>query len=146
MKKYSFLKWAAVVYLFVCFVDIFFYKITIISHYGFREYSILENGVLYTLVFMSVLVSTLALKRNRFKRFFTDSVIFWLGCWVLSNLINIPFWVSLYVEGYETFAFEVNFFSQDIWFFHYVGYFIGTIIAGVISLYKQLNLNRSLDG
>lgn len=143
MKKYAFFIWTIVGYLFTCFVDMFFYKVPVIPHHGFEKYSVSEIGILYAIAFISMLLSIFVLKRDSFKKFVIALVIFCALNWVLNNLVDIPLWVSLKVEGYETFAFGVDFLRQDIWFFHDLGYFFGAIIAGIISLCKPISLKRN---
>lgn len=132
-------KWISVtllafaLYVLICLIDIITYRFNMISHCGFQEYSLTEKTFMSLLFFVPMFISLLMLKRFKLKSFIIDAGIFWLHNAVLCKLVNVPFWVSLYVRGFETFAFEVNWLRQDIWFYSYGGTFVGTVLAGVIS-------------
>ena len=125
--------WAFVLYILVCLTDIVIYKFNIITNYGFREYSLSEKAFMGLLFCLPMIISIFMLKRDSAKRFVIDTGLFWVISYVLCCLVNIPFFVSLNLKGFETFAFEANWLRQDIWFNAYCGAFIGTIASGVVS-------------
>ena len=139
MKSYKWIPvvlWAFVLYSLVCLIDIITYRFNMIPHCGFQEYSLTEKTFMSLLFFAPMITSVLMLKRDNAKSFIIDVGIFWFLNAVLCKLVNIPFWVSLNIKGFETLAFEVNWLRQDIWFLSYCGSLVGTVAAGIISLLK----------
>ena len=128
--------WAFILYICVCVIDIVTYKFKIISQYGFQEYSLVERGFMCLLFLASMIISVFMLKRSESRCFIINAGLFWVLSAVLCQLVRTPFWISLHIRGFETFAFEVNWLRQDIWFYSYCGAFIGTIVAGVGSLLR----------
>ncbi len=139
--------WAFVFYILVCLIDLVIYKFNMIPHCGFQEYSLPEKTFMSLLILISMIISVLVLKRGNAKSFVVKTGSFWLLSVVLCHLVNIPFWVSLYIRGFETFAFGPNWLRQDIWFNAYCGAFIGTIIAGIVSYlgYRKKKFHQSIN-
>ena len=125
--------WALTLYVLICLIDIITYKFNMIPHSGFQEYSLTEKTFMSLLFFVPMFISVLMLTRFNLKSFIIDVGIFWFLNAVLCKLVNVPFLVSLYVSGFETFAFKVNWLRQDIWFYSYGGTLVGTVLAGVVS-------------
>lgn len=128
--------YATILYLLVCFTDMLFYKIPLIPNMGFSEYTIPEKGFFFILIAVSVIITVFMLNRDSMKKFVIDATLLLIAYLFLNNIVNVRFWASLYIPGFETFAFGSNYLSQDIWFCHYLGCIMGTIAAGCIVLIK----------
>ncbi len=136
MKRVFMLIYATIFYLVICFTDMLFYKIPLIPHMGFSEYTIMEKCFFFILIAVSVIITAFMLNRDNIKEFFINFALLLVTYLFLNNVVNVRFLVSMCVPDFETFAFGPNFLSQDIWFSHYLGCFIGVIVAGCIVLIK----------
>lgn len=128
--------YATIFYLLVCFTDMLFYKIPLISNMGFSEYTIMEKGFFFILIAVSVIITVFMLNRDSMREFVIDSVLLLVTYLFLNNVVNVRFLVSMCVPGFETFSFGPNFLSQDIWFSHFFGCVMGAIATGCIVLIK----------
>lgn len=136
MKRVFTLIYATILYLLVCFTDMLFYRNPLIPHMGFSEYTIPEKGFFFVLIAVSVIITMFMLNKDSIRDFVIAFVLLLVTYLFLNNVVNVRFLVSMCVPGFETFAFGPNFLSQDIWFSHYLGCFIGIIATGCILLIK----------
>ena len=144
MKKHYSVLWSIFLYLCVCMLEIFLWEVPLIPHYGFSDYSIAEKGFLYMIIFLSALAIIMMLKRTEFKEFFKNAVMLFLIYYFLEEKTGLCLWIDI-LAGHEAEALGVNFLSQDLWAFYYVGCFIGSIIAGVISFFEQCKKPKCLN-
>ena len=54
----------------------------------------------------------------------------------LIKIIDLRILINILL-GNETDVLGVNFLNQDIWFMHYIGCFIGILVAGYISIRRK---------
>lgn len=134
--------WAFVLYGSVCLIDITVYKFHMIPHWGYEDYSLTEKIFVGLLFLVPMITSVLILKGANTTRFIINAGVFWFLSAVLCKLVDIPYWVSLSIKGFETYAFEPNWARGDIWLFPYCGSIVGTIAAGIISLLKYMDKVR----
>ena len=130
--------WAIILYVLVCTVSIVIYGSDFIPDCGFQEYSSYEKIFMNSLLVISMILTAFVVKKDSSRSFLVSSGVFLLSSFVLCRMVNIPEIFALYVKGYETFTHEVNWLRDDIWFYSYSGAFLGSIIAGIILVFRKI--------
>lgn len=138
MKKFFLILYGATIYFTVLFIDMFLYKVHLIPNFGFSEYSVPERIFFYILTFVYAVFVMMILKEQTFKGFIRNAIILWLTYLIFRKVINVQELVSILIKGYETYAYEPNYMSQDIWLFHEIGCFIGTVAGGLYTYLRGI--------
>lgn len=136
MKKFFSIFGGAVVFLYICLIEIVCLELPLFYNYGFEENSFIENTLIYSLTFISGVLTALITKRSTLKKFVRSAVMFWaiyLILFFVYECLGARYIVHWWITGYEVYAMSEDWLIEDIWLFHWAACFVGTVVAGIIT-------------
>ena len=137
MRKISIVLCSIIIYISVCFIELFICNTSWIPLVTSNGYTLAEKGFFLAVNLLSIASVACVLKNDNIKNLLINSIIMWVTFVVLGLLIDLRTWIGI-ITNNETIVLGVNFLGDDIWISHYIGCFIGIIVNVSIIIYKHM--------
>ena len=143
MRKISIVLCSIIIYISVCFIELFICNTSWIPLVASNGYTLVEKGFFVAVNLLSIVSVAYVLKNGNIKNLLINSIIMWVTFVVLGLLIDLRTWIGI-ITNNETIVLGVNFLGDDIWISHYIGCFIGMVTDIIILMFRKIR-NRKYE-
>ena len=137
MRKIRVVLCSIIIYISVCFIELFICNTSWIPLVTSNGYTLVEKVFFLSVNLLSIASVAYVLKNGNIKNLLINSIIMWFTFVVLGLLIDLRTWIGI-ITNNEAIVLGVNFLDDDIWISHYIGCFFGIIVNVSIMIYKHM--------